>query len=544
MQIGPYTFEEFSALVESFHGSAAPGVLLGGVMVQAAKSRLPEGILFDAVTETRACLPDAVQLLTPCTTGNGWLKVMDLGRFALTLFDKYQGDGIRVYLDPAKVQDFPEIEAWYLKLKPKREQDKDLLIAQIREAGTRILSWQRVALRPQFLGRKSRGGMIVCPLCREAYPAQDGGICRACQGEAPYQDPDTPGDLVQSCAPSLSAVPLEAALGRHLLHDMTQIIPGESKGPVFQKDQVITVGDLCRLQQMGRQQIYVAEANQVGPEWVHENEAALAFAQAMAGEGVVYATPPREGKINLLAQRDGLFAVDEDRLQAFNLVPGVMCACRHNHTVVTGERLLAGTRAIPLYLPRSDFHKAMAILADGPLFRVHPLQPAHLGVLVTGTEVFLGMVEDRFIPIIRNKVEKFGSEVVKSLIVPDDRRAISTGIRELLDAGADLLVTTAGLSVDPDDVTRQGLQDAGATDLLYGAPILPGAMTLLAKIGPVRVIGVPACALYFKRTSFDLILPRLLAGLEVKRRDLAKLGHGALCLECQTCSFPKCPFGR
>jgi formylmethanofuran dehydrogenase subunit E len=544
MHIGPYTFEEFSTLVETFHGSAAPGVLVGGVMVQKAQSHLPEGILFDALTETRACLPDAVQLLTPCTTGNGWLKVLDLGRFALTLFDKYQGDGIRVYLDPAKVRDFPEIASWYLKLKPKRKQDKDLLLAQIREAGPRILTWQRVTLRPQFLGRKSRGGMNICPLCREAYPAQDGGICRACQGEAPYQDSDPAGELVQTCVPSLSAVPLEEALGRHLLHDLTQIIPGESKGPVFKKDQVITVGDLCRLQQMGRHHLYVTEGNQVGLEWVHENEAALAFATAMAGEGVVFNPPPREGKINLLADREGLFAVEEDRLQAFNLVPGVMCACRHSHTVVTKDRLLAGTRAIPLYLPRSDFHKAMAILADGPLFRVLPLNPAQVGVLVTGTEVFLGLVEDRFIPIIQNKVEKFGCEVVHSLIVPDDRRAISTGIRELLDAGTDLLVTTAGLSVDPDDVTRQGLLDAGAADLLYGAPILPGAMTLLARLGPVQVIGVPACALYFRRTSFDLILPRLLAGLEVKRRDLAKLGHGALCLECQICSFPKCPFGR
>jgi len=349
---------------------------------------------------------------------------------------------------------------------------------------------------------------------------------------------------VQTCVPSLSAVPLEEALGRHLLHDLTQIIPGESKGPVFKKDQVVTVGDLCRLQQMGRQQLYVTEENQVGPEWVHEDEAALAFARAMAGEGVVFAEPPREGKINLLAHRDGLFCVHEDRLQAFNLVPGVMCACRHSRTVVTGGRLLAGTRAIPLYLARSDFHQALAILAEGPLFQVVPLKPATVGILVTGTEVFLGLVEDRFIPIIHNKVETFGCQVVKSLIVPDDRLAISNGVQELLAAGADLLVTTAGLSVDPDDVTRQGLLDAGATDLLYGAPILPGAMTLLARIGAVRVIGVPACALYFKRTSFDLILPHLLAGLEVKRRDLAKMGHGALCLECQTCSFPKCPFGR
>jgi formylmethanofuran dehydrogenase subunit E len=544
MNIGPYSFDEFLALVESFHGNLAPGVVMGGIMVEAAKSRLPEGILFDAVAETRYCLPDAVQILTPCTVGNGWLKVLNLGRFALSLYDKYQGGGLRVCLDPAKVNDFSEIATWYLKLKPKREQDKDLLLSQIREAGTDILNWQRVTLRPQYLGKKSRGGMIICPLCREAYPAQDGGICRACQGEAPYVDPGPSGEAAQSCVPSLSAVPLEEAVGRHLLHDMTQIVPGESKGPAFKKDQVITVGDLCRLQQMGRHHVYVAEKNPVGQEWVHEDEAALAFAGAMAGEGVVFAMPPREGKINLTAARDGLFAVDEERLQVLNLVPGVMCACRHNQTVVSEGRILAGTRAIPWYLPRSDFHKAMTILADGPLFEVLPVKPARVGILVTGTEVFLGLVEDRFIPIIQNKVEKFGCEVVKSLIVPDDRQAISRGVQELLAAGAEFVVTTAGLSVDPDDVTRQGLADAGATDLLYGAPILPGAMTLLARIGPVRVIGVPACALYFKRTSFDLLLPRLLAGLELRRRDLARLAHGALCLECQTCTFPKCPFGR
>jgi formylmethanofuran dehydrogenase subunit E len=199
MNIGPYTFEEFLSLVESFHGNVAPGVVLGGVMVDAARSRLPEGILFDTVAETRACLPDAVQLLTPCTIGNGWLKVLNLGRFALSLYDKYQGEGIRVKLDPARVKDFPEIANWYLKLKPKRDQDKDLLFAQIREAGPDILNWQRVSLRPQFLGKKSRGGMTICPLCREAYPAQDGGICQACQGEAPYQDPDPSGAV---CRPA------------------------------------------------------------------------------------------------------------------------------------------------------------------------------------------------------------------------------------------------------------------------------------------------------------------------------------------------------
>lgn len=545
MQIGPYTFDEFLSLVESFHGSAAPGVVLGGIMVDLAKSRLPEGILYDALAETRACLPDAVQLLTPCTMGNGWLKVVNLGRFALSLYDKYTGAGVRVALDPARLEKYPEIAAWYLKLKPKRQQDKDLLLAQIREAGSQILTWEQVQVRPQFLGKKSRGRMALCPLCREGYPAQDGGICRGCQGEAPFCDPEEGPDKTWPDGPALEPVSLDQALGRRVLHDMTQIIPGVSKGPAFQKDQVITVGDLCRLQQMGRQRLYVAQDDQVGPEWVHEDEAALAFAKALAGDGVTLAEPPREGKVNLVAARDGLLLVDQERLEAFNLVPGVMCACRQSFSVLPQGRLLGGTRAIPLFLPRTDFQKALSILSDGPVFSVLPLRQPRVGILVTGTEVFMGVVEDKFVPIITTKVEHYGGQVLKSLIVPDDCRAISDGVRELLDAGIDLLVTTAGLSVDPDDVTRQGLVDAGAGDLLYGAPILPGAMTLLARIGPVQVMGVPACALYFKTTSFDLLLPRLLAGLTITRRDLARLANGAFCLECKVCTFPqKCPFGK
>jgi formylmethanofuran dehydrogenase subunit E len=543
MKIGSHSFEEFLQLVKSFHGYAAPGVILGGIMVDLARRHLPPEVLFDAVCETRNCLPDAVQLLTPCTLGNGWLKVVNLDRFALILYDKYQGEGVRVYLDPAKVEAWPAIRDWYLKLKPKGEQDTQLLLKQIKDAGPEVLGWQRVRMRPQFLKKRSRGRMAICPLCREAYPAQDGGICRACRGEAPYLTENPPGEAGTG-APSLRLVPVEQAVGLRAMHDMTEIIPGVSKGPAFEKGQIIDVGDLCRLHKMGRQNLYVLESSQVGPEWVHEDEAALAFARAMAGAGVTLREPPGEGKVNLLAARDGLLLVDEERLGIFNLVPGVMCACRQAFSLVNQGRPVGGTRAIPLFLPRADFEKAMMILSDGPLFQVFPLRPAQVGILVTGTEVFLGLVEDKFAPIITAKVAKLGGQVLKSLIVPDDRQAILEGVKELLDCGIDLLVTTAGLSVDPDDVTRQGLVDAGATDILYGAPILPGAMTLLARIGPVQVMGVPACALYFKTTSFDLLLPRLLAGVPITRHDLARLANGAFCLDCKVCTFPKCPFGK
>jgi formylmethanofuran dehydrogenase subunit E len=208
MNIGPHAFEDFLQLVESFHGFAAPGVVIGGLMVDLARRQLPPEVLFDAVCETRHCLPDAVQLLTPCTMGNGWLKVINLDRFALILYDKYQGGGVRVYLDPARMDGWSAIKDWYLKLKPKKEQDSELLLDQIKAAGPEILGWQRVKMRPQFLRKRSRGRIIICPLCREAYPAQDGGICRACRGEAPYLTNDPPAEAGME-SPALRLVPVE-----------------------------------------------------------------------------------------------------------------------------------------------------------------------------------------------------------------------------------------------------------------------------------------------------------------------------------------------
>jgi formylmethanofuran dehydrogenase subunit E len=542
-RIGRYSYDEFVQTVTSFHGYPAPGLIIGGFMVDLALSRMPEGILLDAISETPTCLPDAVQLLTPCTIGNGWLKVINLGRFALSLYEKYEGEGVRVYLDPVRMKQWPEIKTWLYKLKPKREQDKERLMEEIRKAGRDLCSVQNIRVEPRYLGKKSRGAVGDCPSCGEPYPLQDGGICRGCQGEAPYLSQDQRRDRSGGSEPRLKAVPAAEAVGKHALHDMTRIVPGESKGPAFLKGHEISVGDLCRLQQMGRNSVYVREGNELSGEWVHEDEAATAFAEAMAGEGIDCACPPREGRVNLIAARDGLLMLNENRLQRFNSVPGVICASRRAYTLVAQGRSVAATRAIPLYLPRRNFEEARGILSGPPLFQVLPLRKTRVGILITGNEVVQGLIEDRFLPIISAKVEKLGSTVVASKIVPDDREAIAASIGAFRDDGVDLLITTAGLSVDPDDVTRQGLIDAGAEDLLYGAPVIPGGMLLLARMGEVSVIGVPACALHFKSTSFDLILPRVLAGVAITRRDLARMGHGGLCLGCKTCTFPKCPFG-
>jgi len=537
MNIGPYSFEEFKAKAAAFHGYPAPGLLIGGYMVELARRGLPQGTLFEAVVETPKCLPDAVQILTPCTIGNGWVRVLNLGRYAVALFDKHTGAGFRVWVDVDKMAPFGEISSWFLKLKKKADQDTDRLFAEIEAAGESICSIAPIQMNDRARKHKGMGRVALCPICTEPYPAPDGAICRGCQGEAPYLCAP-----VASAEPALVAVPVAEAVGKKALHDMTRIVPGESKGAEFQAGQTLTGGDVCRLQQMGRAHVFLEQDAPNG--FVHENEAALTFAHLRAGENVLFDETPREGKINFRASVTGVLEVDRERLEAFNLVPDVTCACRHFGVLAEEGKGLAGARAIPLFLSAENFRKAQAVLASGPLFRVLPLKAAQVGVLVTGSEVFQGLIEDRFAPIIREKVERLGSSVVAEAIVPDDSAQIAEAVAGLLAQGADLIITTAGLSVDPDDVTRKGLLQAGLTDMLYGAPLLPGAMTLLGRIGAAKVMGVPACALFHKATSLDILLPRVLAGMEITRRDLAQMAEGGFCLSCRTCVYPKCPFGK
>ncbi len=542
MNIGEYTFEEFKEKARQFHSYPAPGLLLGGYMVELAKSLMPRDVLYEAVVETGKCLPDAVQLLTPLSAGNNWMKVVNLGRYALALYDKHTGAGVRVWVDAAKLAPYPELRAWLLKQKPKKDQDSERLLEEIRQAGPTICSHRPVQVSERMRRRPGMGPVTLCPVCGEPYPAKDGAICRGCQGEAPYENETAA--LAQE-RPPLRAVSAEEAVGRTALHDMTRIVPGRSKGPEFSAGQTLTPGDLCRLQHMGRTSVYVEEEQSLpADEWVHENQAALAFAQRMAGPGVAYEPKPREGKINFSAEQGGLLLLDRAALRRFNLAPDVMCASRQGDTLMEQGKPFAACRAIPLYISRENFSRALAALGDGPLFSILPLRRARAGLLVTGTEVFTGAIEDRFIPILAAKLAALGSEVGATDIVPDNAQAIAASVRTMLDAGCDLIITTAGLSVDPDDVTRQGLLDAGLADALYGAPVLPGAMTLVGRMGSAQVLGVPACALFHKTTSLDLLLPRLLAGQQPTRNDLARLAEGSFCLNCKQCTFPKCPFGK
>jgi len=340
----------------------------------------------------------------------------------------------------------------------------------------------------------------------------------------------------------LKKIRLKEAVGSKLGHDITEIRPGEFKGPAFRKGHTVCEEDLCHLQRLGKNHLYVIDLTK---DEIHENQAAAILAEALAGEGIVWEDEPREGKIKLLADRDGLLSVDSPTLAAFNMVDEVMCASLHNHTLVKKGELVGATRAIPLVMKRVPIERAAAIARqNGSVLMVKPLRSARVGLAITGNEIYHGLIEDRFAPILTEKVEALGSEVTSLDIVPDDAGEISRVIRSHLDRGCDLLLLSGGMSVDPDDVTRHGIRLAGATELHYGAAALPGAMFLVAYLGEVPLLGVPACGLYHRTTVLDLVLPRILAGEKIGRAELAFLGHGGLCRDCTECSYPHCPFGK
>ena len=337
-------------------------------------------------------------------------------------------------------------------------------------------------------------------------------------------------------------IKLKDAVGTALAHDITEIRPGEFKGPAFQKGHVVCNDDICHLQRLGKNHLYVIDLDE---DEIHENEAAAILAGALSGEGIVWADDPREGKIKLLAEKDGLLTVDEITLTRFNMIEEVMCASLHNNSLVKKGDLVAATRAIPLIMKRQTIEKAAAIASEkGGVLKVKELRHARAGLIITGNEVFHGLIDDGFAPVLTEKVTALGSEVINIDFVPDNAEAIANLISLNLERGCDLLITSGGMSVDPDDVTRKGIRMAGATEINYGAAVLPGAMFLVAYIGDVPLLGVPACGLHHRITALDLILPRVLSCEHVGKRELASLGHGGLCRDCPECNYPRCSFGK
>lgn len=348
----------------------------------------------------------------------------------------------------------------------------------------------------------------------------------------------------------------EDAVGHVLCHDMTQIVTGDGpdaprfKGPRFKKGHVVAPEDVPVLLSMGKRSLYVWELE---PGMVHEDDAAERMAALVAGPGTRASGAPSEGKINVLASRDGVLLVDSGRLAAVNAVDEVMVATRRGGFAVREGDLLAGTRVIPLAIAEERLARAEAAAGGEPLLRVEPFRLRTAAVIATGSEVASGLIEDRFTPVMQEKLAAYGIETVIRATPGDDRRDVTAAIGEARAAGVDLVMCTGGMSVDPDDNTPGAIRASGARVVTYGAPVLPGAMLLVGYFDEpagergartVPVLGVPGCAMYGKATVLDLVLPRVAAGVPLTKADLVGLGEGGLCLGCPECSFPHCPFGR
>ena len=341
---------------------------------------------------------------------------------------------------------------------------------------------------------------------------------------------------------SATIISIEEAVGKVLAHDITEIRPGQFKGVAFKKGHVVQEQDLPHLRRLGKEHLFVLH---IEPGEVHEDEAALRLAEALSGTGVTYKGSPSEGKIALRAEHRGLLKVKVGALYDLCLIPEISCASRHNNDLVEQDEIVAAARAIPLVIEEAVLNRALDIAraAEG-IFSVKKFFKPPVGILITGNEVFHGLIEDKFAPILNKKLKAFDCEVRKILFSPDEKKQMVSGIRELLDAGSKLVMVAGGMSVDPDDISRVAIAEAGVQDILYGTPVLPGAMFLYGRIGSVPVLGLPACVLFYKSTVLDLVLPRVLAGEVITRQDVAAMAHGGLCLGCAECRYPVCPFGK
>lgn len=337
----------------------------------------------------------------------------------------------------------------------------------------------------------------------------------------------------------LKKVRVQDAVGMVVGHDMTRVMPGESSGPGFRRGDVIKEEDIPLLLSMGKEHIYVVELEE---DEVHEEEAAKTIAKAVAGEGLEFGRP-REGRVNILSTRFGLLKVNVPLLQEINSIPDIVLATRHNNTVCNPGEIVAGTKIIPLYTARERLQTLQRLCQDrGPVLTVKPFLQLEMGVVVTGSEVYQGLITDRFTELVRHKVEAFGSRIKEGVIVPDNEELIADAITGMHSKGCKVIFVCGGLSVDPDDMSVEGIVRAGATVISRGAPVMPSAMFLLATLEEATIIGIPASALVHQTTAVDVVLPRLLAGEEVSSEDIVALGHGGLCLDCDFCTYPICPF--
>lgn len=338
----------------------------------------------------------------------------------------------------------------------------------------------------------------------------------------------------------MQQIPVQQAAGRVLFHDITRIVPGEFHGRAFKKGHIITPDDIDQLLKLGKDNIYVVELEE---GFVHEDAAALRIAQAALGRGIEM-MPPSEGKVRLQTTRPGLLKVNVAALDRINAIEEIVFATSHSNRRVPAGKLVGGTRIIPLYTAEEKINAVEKICQESaPLIKVVPFQTLSVGIVTTGSEVYHRRIDDKFGPVMMDKINDLGSSVLRQILVPDSIPLTVQAIHDLLAQGAGMIVVTGGMSVDPDDLTPASIRAAGGEVVTYGSPTFPGSMFMLAYVGAIPVVGVPGCAMYHKATVFDLVVPRILAGERLTRSDLTGLGHGGLCLGCSDCRFPECGFG-
>ena len=336
----------------------------------------------------------------------------------------------------------------------------------------------------------------------------------------------------------------EDAVGHILCHDITQIIKDKKKGVLFKKGHIVREEDIPALLSVGKEHLFVWEKKE---GILHENEGAGILYKTCAGENM-HGTDVSEGKIELIADCPGLLKIRRDALNAVNSLGEMMIASRHGDFPVKKGDKIAGTRIIPLVIEKEKMDRAVEAAGEEPIFSVLPFRQKKVGIVTTGSEVKKGLIKDTFTPVLREKLSEYPTEIIGQTLPGDDREQITSDILRFAEEGAGLIIASGGMSVDPDDRTPGAIKDTGAEIITYGAPVLPGAMLLIAYLNMngrnIPVLGLPGCVMYAKRTVFDLILPRIMADDPICREEIALLGEGGLCLNCSLCTFPDCGFGK
>ena len=339
----------------------------------------------------------------------------------------------------------------------------------------------------------------------------------------------------------MKQIRIEDSVGCILSHDVTKIVPGEFKGRLFKKGHVIREEDIPKLLDIGKEHIYVWEPKK---GQLHENDAAIRVKDLVLGQGCYISEEIKEGKIDFFANTQGIVKINKDLLLKLNLLGEIIVSTIHNNTPVKKGEKIGATRVIPLIIDEKKILEAEKIIKE-KIISVEEIKPKKAVLITTGNEVYKGRIKDAFLPVMKEKLEYYGSEIVKQIILPDNKEMITENILKAIEEDkVDMIICTGGMSVDPDDVTPSAIKDCNGEIVTYGAPVLPGAMFLLAYYKNIPILGVPSCAMYSKRTIFDLVLPRILADEKLSFEDIERFGNGGMCLNCEICSFPHCSFGK